>query len=236
MKIDLHPSDSRGVAEHGWLHSRHSFSFADYYNPDRMEFGMLRVLNDDIVEAGQGFGIHPHANMEIVTVVLEGTLEHKDSEGNHGIIPAGDVQKMSAGTGIRHSEFNASKKDPVHLLQIWVQPNKNNIKPNYDQKSFSADMKKNKLLPIVSNQKSKDAIHIHQDSVFLLGSLDKDKSVSYKLTDLKHGVYVFVIKGSLSLGRNKLADGDAAAVSQADEILLTAEKKTDVLVIEVPLK
>jgi len=153
LDIKIHKSDERGRAEHGWLHTRFSFSFADYYNPDRMDFGALRVLNDDIIDAGKGFGSHPHDNMEIVSIVLEGELEHKDNMGNHGVIPAGDVQRMSAGSGVVHSEFNASKEKEVKLLQIWIQTKEQNIKPSYEQKSFAKTDKKNKLVRIVSGSK-----------------------------------------------------------------------------------
>ena len=145
MKKEIHKAEERGTAEHGWLHSKHSFSFADYYNPERTGFGKLRVLNDDFIDPGRGFGMHPHDNMEIISIVIDGELEHKDNMKNHGVIPVGDIQRMSAGTGVVHSEFNHSKKKKVHLLQIWVLPKEKNIAPSYEQKSFSIEDKKNKL-------------------------------------------------------------------------------------------
>lgn len=234
MKIEVHPSSERGIAEHGWLHSKHSFSFAGYYNPDRMGFGVLRVINEDVVEPGGGFGAHSHDNMEIVSIVLEGALEHKDSMGNRGIIPASDIQRMSAGTGITHSEFNHSKADVVHFLQIWVYPKERNIKPSYEQKSLSIEGRKNRLLPIVSGTKGGEAIYIHQDATFLLGSLDEEIMVSHKVNNPKHGVYVFVIRGGVSIDGKNLGDGDAAGVTDTDVVKIKASRETDVLMMEVP--
>lgn len=234
MKIEIQSSSERGVAEHGWLHSKHSFSFADYYNPKRMEFGTLRVINEDIVEPGRGFGAHSHDNMEIVSIVLEGALEHKDSMGNHGIIPAGDIQRISAGTGITHSEFNHSKTDIVHFLQIWVYPKERDTKPSYEQRSFSLGGGKNILLPVVSGAKSSEAIYIHQDAMFLLGHLDEGVTVSHKINDPKHGVYVFVIRGGIGIDGTNLGDGDAAGVTDTNVVKIKADKETDLLVIEVP--
>ncbi len=234
MKIEIHPSSERGIAEHDWLHSKHSFSFADYYNPKLMGFGTLRVINEDIIEPGRGFGAHSHDNMEIVSFVLEGALEHKDSMDNHGIIPASDIQRISAATGITHSEFNHSKTDIVHFLQIWVYPKERNIKPSYEQKSFSPESRKNKLLPVVSGIKDEGALYIHQDATFLLGSLDRNITVSHKINDPKHGVYVFVIRGGVSIDGKNLGDGDAAGITDTDVVKIKANKETDVLVIEVP--
>lgn len=235
MKVEIHPSSERGIAEHGWLHSKHSFSFAGYYNPDRMGFGTLRVINEDVVEPGQGFGAHSHDNMEIVSIVLEGVLEHKDSMGNHGIIPAGDIQRMSAGTGVTHSEFNHSKTDVVHFLQIWVYPKERNIKPSYEQRAFPPELRKNKLLPVVSGIKSEGTVYIHQDATFLIGSLDEGTAVSHKINNPNHGIYVFVIRGGGSIDGKNLRDGDAAGITDTDVIKIKANKETDILVIEVPL-
>jgi redox-sensitive bicupin YhaK (pirin superfamily) len=235
MKIEIHPSSERGVAEHGWLHSKHSFSFAEYYNPNRMGFGVLRVINEDIVEPGRGLSAHSHDNMEIVSVVLDGALEHKDSMGNHGIIPAGDIQRMSAGTGVTHSEFNHSKTDVVHFLQIWVYPKERNIKPSYEQRSFPPELRKNKLLPVVSGIKSEGSVYIHQDAAFLIGSLDEGVTVSHGINSPNHGVYVFVIKGGINIDGKNLGDGDAAGITDTDVVKIKANKETDVLVIEVPL-
>ena len=174
MGISIYPADERGTTELGWLHSRHGFSFGNYYNSKRMGFGLLKVFNDDIVEPGKGFGAHFHDNMEIVSIVLEGALEHKDSMGNHGIIKSGEIQRISAGTGISHSEFNHSGKDRVHFLQIWVIPKETGIKPSYEQKS--SELKKNKFIDAVSGGKNKDSIYMHQDANFSLGNFDKNKS------------------------------------------------------------
>lgn len=235
MHIDIQRSEERGKQEHGWLYTRHSFSFANYYNPKRMNFGLLRVLNDDIIEADRGFGEHPHDNMEIVTIVLQGSLEHTDSSGGHGVIKSGEVQHMSAGTGVVHSEFNHSKTEPVHLLQIWIEPKEHDIVPVYEQKSFAGKLKKNVLVPVVSGKKQGNALLIHQDAVFLLGELEKGKTVECTLQNRKHGVYVFVIDGELTLGKETLSKGDAAAITETETIALTATKEAKVLVIEVPL-
>ncbi len=235
-KIEIHSQAKRGATELEWLESRHSFSFGDYYDPARMGFGALHVLNDDIIAPGMGFGMHPHNNMEIISIVLKGALEHKDSEGNHGIIPAGDVQKMSAGTGIRHSEFNPSKKDAAHLLQIWISPKEKNIKPAYEQKSFSPSERKNRLAPIVLPEKTKDTIYIHQDAALYLGSLNAAKEISYKLMDKAHGVYLFVIDGEVSIDGKKVGKRDAAAVTAAASLTLSAVENAEVLLIEIPLK
>ncbi|MEE9252688.1 MAG: pirin family protein [Thermodesulfobacteriota bacterium] len=235
MIIEIHPSSERGISEHGGLHSRHSFSFANYYNPNREGFGLLRVLNEDIVEPGRGFGTHHHKNMEIVSIVLEGALEHKDSMGNSGIIPAGDVQAISAGRGVEHSEHNASNSDIVHFLQIWVHTKEKDIEPRHEQKSFPAEMRKNALLPVVSGIKSDETIYIHQDAGFFVGSLDEGISVSHKTGESKLGVYVFTIKGGITIDGYELEDGDAAAITDSELINLTTTKKSDVLIIEVPM-
>lgn len=232
MKIDIQRSEERGRANYDWLDTRYSFSFANYYNPDRLGFGLLRVLNEDFIGAGRGFDEHPHDNMEIVTIVLEGALEHKDSMGNQGVIPAGDVQRMSAGTGVTHSEYNHSQSEQVHVLQIWVQPREKNITPSYEQKSFSAE--KNTLLPVVSGSDKEGALSINQDAEFLLGSVDK--AVAYTLTNPDHGVYVFVIRGRVSIGETQLKKGDAAGISETEQIKITASVPSKILLIEIPLK
>ena len=236
MKIEVHRSETRGTTELGWLHSRHSFSFGEYFDPQRRGFGALRVLNEDKVKPGMGFGLHPHDNMEIVSIVLGGTLEHKDSEGNHGVIPAGDIQKMSAGSGIRHSEFNHSKEEAVHFLQVWVFPKERDIKPGYEQKSFPVGLKKNALLPVISGQKNDKTLYIHQDCTFSLGSADPGKRLPYFLSSPAHGIYVFNIEGEIEIGEDILKTGDAAALSDISKIELVVHKKSEILVIEVPLK
>ncbi len=230
--IDLHKSEERGKANYGWLDTKYSFSFANYHNPKKMGFGKLRVLNDDIVAPGKGFGTHGHDNMEIITLVLEGTLEHKDSMGNHGIIKTGEVQRISAGSGIKHSEFNHSKEEPVHLLQIWVEPKEEDITPSYEQKSFEK-IEKNTLFPLVLGKKSKDALVMHQDGGFYLAKLDAKKNVEHPLPK-GHGAYVFVISGEITLGKHTLSQGDAAAIS-GELVEIISKKSSQALLIEVPL-
>ncbi len=230
--IDIQRANERGSAEHGWLHTHFSFSFGDYYNQDRMNFGALRVLNDDTIDGGAGFPMHPHANMEIVTIVLEGALKHSDSMGNKGNIPAGDVQRMSAGTGITHSEANASKTVQAKLLQIWVIPREQNIEPSYEQKSFDKKERKNKFQIIVSP--TGKGLHINQDAYFLLGEFDKGKEASYKLTSTEHGVYVFIIKGKVKINGEELNERDAAGITETEKIELKALSDSEVLLIEVP--
>src|SRR5688572_5326587 len=195
MKTVLHTANSRGHADHGWLNAYHSFSFASYYDPARVHFGALRVLNDDTVDGGMGFGMHPHDNMEIITIPLSGELEHKDSMGNTGVISKGEVQVMSAGTGVHHSEKNKNANEQVKLLQIWVFPNKKNVKPRYDQKAFDLSASKNQLVNIVSPMGEATGLNIHQDAWFHLGKFDKDTNTSYTLKDKQHGVYAFVLDG-----------------------------------------
>jgi quercetin 2,3-dioxygenase len=235
MKAIVHKNDSRGHADHGWLNTYHSFSFANYHNPEKVHFGMLRVLNDDYVAEGMGFGTHPHDNMEIVTIVLSGALEHKDSMGNTAVIKPDEVQIMSAGTGITHSEYNHSKTEPVQLLQIWVFPKERNIKPRYDQKLFSAEEKKNKLLTVVSPSKENDAVWINQDAWFSLGSLEKNKNIEYNLHKKGNGVYVFVIEGEINAGEIELGKRDGLGISDADKFNVTAKTNAVILLIEIPM-
>ncbi len=201
-----------------------------------MGFGALRVLNEDVIEPGYGFGSHSHDNMEIVTLILEGTLEHKDSTGHKGVIAAGDIQHMSAGTGITHSERNASRKERVHLLQIWIAPEEKNIKPSYAQKNFPWMERKNKLLTVVSGEKNEEALCLHQDARFSIGSLEHGVTVTHTTQSAKHGIFVFVIKGEIELGGKNFSDGDAAAVTDASSVEIAAKKETRLLVIEVPMK
>lgn len=233
MKTIFHKSTSRGRANHGWLDSHHSFSFAHFYDPEKIHFGALRVLNDDIVQGGMGFGTHPHDNMEIISIPLSGDLEHKDSMGNTGVIRQNDVQIMSAGTGIQHSEYNKNKDKLVNFLQIWVFPKERNIKPRYDQKTFSPEDRKNKLQMIVSP--NEEGVHINQDAWFHLVNLEKGKEVSYDLHDSNHGVYAFVIDGDVTLSGHKLNKKDALGVSETKNISITADSNSEVLLIEVPM-
>ena len=234
MRISIQRSDERGATELGWLHSRHSFSFANYYNHKKMGFGLLRVFNDDVVEPGKGFGTHQHNNMEIISIVLEGTLEHKDSMGNHDIIPAGEIQRISAGTGISHSEVNHSSNENVHFLQVWVIPKEMGIKPSYEQKSFSK-IPKNKLNLVVSCNKEKNSIYIAQDAYFSIGNFENYKEGMYKLNNPKNGVYAFVIKGSINLEDKKLESGDAAEITETGVVKFKADEESNILIIEIPM-
>lgn len=236
MKFELLPSHERGVSEHGWLQSRHSFSFGPYFNGDRINFGTLRVLNEDMVSPGRGFPPHEHENMEIVTIVLEGTLEHRDSMGNQGIIHPGDIQRMSAGRGIKHSEFNPSQQDKVHFLQIWVFPKELDIDPSYEQKSFPLIDQNNRLLPIVSHAKDGSTVYIHQDATFLVGRLEQGVELSHVLSGKGRGVYLFVIRGEIECSGNTLKSGDAAAITEVEKIDLRAKAASHALLIEVAVK
>jgi redox-sensitive bicupin YhaK (pirin superfamily) len=232
----LHKAESRGDANHGWLHSRHTFSFADYYNPERMHFGALRVLNDDRVEAGMGFGTHPHDNMEIVSIPLEGDLEHKDSMGNVSVIKNGDVQVMSAGTGITHSEYNENKDRLVKFLQIWIFPNKRNVKPRYDQISLKSSDRHNTLQQILSPNADDAGVWIYQDAWFHLGHFDKDVSTDYTIKKKGNGVYAFVIGGDITIDGNTLKERDGLGVWDTDKLSLKANSRdTEVLLMEVPM-
>lgn len=238
MKTIFHKSTDRGRANHGWLDSHHSFSFAHFYDPDKIHFGALRVLNDDIVQGGMGFGTHPHDNMEIISIPLSGDLEHKDSMGNTGVIRQNDVQIMSAGTGIQHSEYNKNKDKQVNFLQIWVFPKKKNIKPRYDQTTLNPADRKNKLQVIVSPDDATDAtegVKINQDAWFNLGSLDKGTNINYQLRDNKHGVYVFVLEGDVKVNGQQLNKRDAIGVWETDKISIDSGSNSEVLLMEVPM-
>jgi redox-sensitive bicupin YhaK (pirin superfamily) len=232
----LHKAGTRGDANHGWLHSRHTFSFADYYEPDRMHFGMLRVLNDDYVAAGKGFGTHPHNNMEIISIPLEGDLEHKDSMGNVAVIKNGDVQVMSAGTGITHSEYNRNQDKPVKFLQIWVFPNRKNVKPRYDQITLNVNERRNKFQQILSPDADDAGVWIYQDAWFHLGRFDKDFSVNYSLKKNGNGVYAFIIKGDAGIDGNNLNERDGLGIWNTDKISFKANSRdAEVLLMEVPM-
>jgi len=233
----LHKSESRGDADHGWLHSRHTFSFANYYDPERVNFGALRVLNDDYVAAGKGFGTHPHDNMEIISIPLEGDLEHKDSMGNVSVINHGDVQVMSAGTGITHSEYNKNKDKPVKFLQIWVFPNKDKVQPRYDQITLDSDRRHNKFQQIVSPGADDEGVWIHQDAWFHLGKFDKDFSIDYTLKKSGNGVYAFIIKGDVTIDETSLNERDGFGIWNTDKISIRSDSPdAEVLLMEVPMK
>jgi len=235
MKTIVHKGNTRGYANYGWLDTHYTFSFADYYDLNRIHFGALRVLNDDLIAGGGGFGRHPHDNMEIVTIVLEGELEHKDSMENTVVIHRDEIQVMSAGTGVFHSEYNKDPKVPISLLQIWVYPRKKNIQPRYDQKVFDPVNRKNKWQRIVSPE-GQDTLHINQDAYFSLITLDKDFSSEYFLTDPEHGLYVFVIDGSINIEGIPLEKRDGAGFSELISLSILAERKSEILLIEIPMR
>jgi len=230
----LHKSESRGEVNHGWLQAKHSFSFANFYNPEKINFGALRVLNDDIIAAGMGFGMHPHDNMEIITIPLEGALQHKDSMGNTSIIEKGDIQVMSAGTGIRHSEFNPNKDNEVKLLQIWVIPNAQNVEPRYDQITLSK--KNNSLQQIISPNKNEDGIWIHQNAWFHIGNFNSGKTIDYHLKMNENGIYVFNISGEISVNGENLYQRDALGIWNTNKIEINTKSDSEFLIIEVPME
>lgn len=231
----IHKAETRGHANHGWLNSYHTFSFANYYNPDRMHFGALRVLNDDQVAAGMGFGTHPHDNMEIISIPLEGDLEHKDSMGTTAVIKNGDVQVMSAGSGITHSEYNKNKDKLVKFLQIWVFPNKKNVTPRYDQITLKEEDRHNKLQQIVSPSPDDAGAWIHQNAWFHLGKFDKGLSKEYTLKAKGNGVYAFILSGELNINGNKLGARDGFGIWDADKFSMKADSNTEFLLMEVPM-
>ena len=235
MKTIVYPAKERGHVNLGWLDSFHSFSFGQYHDPKKVHFGALRVVNDDSIAGGGGFGTHPHDNMEIVTIPLEGNLAHKDSTGNEGIIRKGDVQIMSAGTGIRHSEYNASSTEFAKLLQIWVFPKLNNIKPVYGQKSFDLKDRKNKWQVVVSPDTTDLGLNINQDAKFSLTDLGAGTPISYQMKWKNTGLYLFVIEGEIKVGNQSLLKRDALGVSETENVVIEAVSDSQVLAIEIPL-
>jgi quercetin 2,3-dioxygenase len=232
----LHKAETRGHANHGWLDSYHSFSFGSYFHRDRMNFGVLRVLNDDTVAGGMGFGRHPHDNMEIISIPLEGDLEHKDSMGNVAVIKNGDIQVMSAGTGIEHSEKNNSHTLPVKFLQIWVIPNQHNVKPRYDQLTLHAAHRHNTLQQILSPNPDDEGVWIHQDAWFHLGTLDKGNIQSYTIKKSGNGVYAFVINGKVTIDGNILHQRDGLGIWDFEKINIVADENVELLLMEVPME
>ena len=231
----LHTAGTRGEANHGWLTSRHTFSFANYYNPERMHFGVLRVLNDDIVEAGKGFGTHPHDNMEIISIPLEGDLEHKDSMGNISVIRHGDIQVMSAGTGITHSEYNKSQDQQVKFLQIWVFPDKKNVTPRYDQITLNISDRRNKLQQVLSPNQDDAGVWIHQNAWFHLGKFDKGISTEYKIKSKGNGVYAFILNGDVTINGQPLKSRDGFGIWDVDSLVVKADSAAEFLLMEVPM-
>ncbi len=235
MKLTVHKAGCRGHADHGWLNTWHSFSFAGYYNPDRMHFGALRVLNDDTIQAGMGFGTHPHDNMEIITIVLEGELEHRDSMGNGSVITPGEVQVMSAGTGIQHSEFNHSATNELSLLQIWVFPDQKNVVSRYGQARFQDKEMHGKWRTVVSPDGAANSLWIHQQAWFSLGEFEPGTTDDYQLKKSGNGIYVFLISGELEIGAEVLNPRDALGIEEIEsEFCLKIIQKSKVLVMEVP--
>ena len=235
MKKIFHPASSRGAADHGWLQAKHSFSFANYYDSERVQFGALRVLNDDIIAPGMGFGTHPHDNMEIITIPLDGALEHKDSLDNIGVIETDEIQVMSAGSGVYHSEYNKNKDQSVSLLQIWVFPNKKNVTPRYDQKNIKDLKKLNSFYPIVTPKQNGPGMWIHQDAWFHLGEFDKETRINYNINKKGNGVYAFLIEGSVQIDGESLEKRDALGIWDTEKFELLANQNSRVLLIEVPL-
>jgi redox-sensitive bicupin YhaK (pirin superfamily) len=235
MNTLIHKAATRGNANHGWLNSYHTFSFANYHNPERMSFGVLRVLNDDSVQAGMGFGTHPHDNMEIISIPLEGDLEHKDSMGNVAIIKEGDVQVMSAGTGITHSEYNKNKDKDVKFLQIWVFPKKKNVTPRYDQISIRTIAKDNEFYQILSPNKDDQGVWINQDAWFHLGKFTKGNSDEYKIKKEGNGVYAFILDGDVEINNERLSKRDGMGIWNTNTINVKATENARVLLMEVPM-
>ena len=236
MNTVLHKSATRGQVNHGWLNARHSFSFANYYNPDRMNFGVLRVLNDDVISGGNGFGLHPHENMEIISIPLDGALAHKDNMGNESVIKSGDIQVMSAGTGIMHSEFNHSADSDVKLLQIWLDPKTKNVMPRYEQITLDTKKVKNKMHQILSPNKQDDGVWIHQNAWFHLGNIDKGKQINYTLKDAQNGVYAFILEGEVSIENQVLNKRDGFGVWNTKEIKIITNSNSKILLLEVPME
>jgi len=223
--------------DHGWLNTSHHFSFGEYRNPDKMNYGHLRVFNDDIVQPAQGFDFHPHEDMEIVTYVIDGTLEHKDNFGNHGIISAGGVQRMSAGSGVIHSEFNHSSEKSLRLLQMWFLTNENGLKPSWEDRQYTKKDRLNKLFPIITSEKSKEngIPKVHQDVEIFVSSLTPNNRLDYKLKPTRQA-YVFVINGELTINRKKLETRDASMINDEKEITVKAEKPSELILIDVPIE
>lgn len=238
MKSRLFPKSERGTADHGWLQANFSFSFGNYYNPEMVQFGMLRVLNDDTIAAGMGFGTHPHDNMEIITIPLEGGLTHRDSMGNQETVRFGEVQVMSAGTGIQHSEMNASHTEKAKTLQIWIFPETQDVKPRYDQKAFELKSNKNKFVTVVSphNSNNGNALWIYQQAYLHLGLFDEGEKTQYKLQIPENGVYLFLIEGKLEVNGEEISERDAFGIVEFDTVDIEVRAPSKILTIEVPMK
>lgn len=235
MTTIFHSANSRGHANHGWLDTYHSFSFAGYFNPDKMNFGVLRVLNDDKVSGGMGFGQHPHKDMEIITIPLKGALKHGDNMGNSGIIRKGQVQVMSAGTGVVHSEMNADPNEDVEFLQIWILPNKQSVEPRYEELNLSEKIKNNTLTPIFSPKEKDNNLWIHQEAWMFWGQADGEQKINYKLNKKENGVYIFLLEGEIKISEKTLSKRDAIGIWDTENVTIETEKKSEFIVIEVPM-
>jgi len=238
MRTRLFPKSERGTANHGWLQANFSFSFGNYYNPDNVQFGMLRVLNDDTIAAGMGFGTHPHDNMEIITIPLEGGLTHRDSLGNEATVSFGEVQVMSAGTGVQHSEMNASASDRAKTLQLWIFPEVMNVTPRYSQKSFDIEGNRNKLVTVVSPEDKNDgnALWIHQQAFLHLGIFDAGQAIEYDVKIPGNGVYLFLIEGELEIDGQVVNERDAFGAVEFDTLPISTRTPSKILIIEVPMQ
>lgn len=234
-KTIYHAANSRGKADFGWLKSYHTFSFGQYYNPERMNFGTLRVLNDDTVDGGKGFGKHPHDNMEIISIPLQGGLKHKDSMDNVAVISDGDIQVMSAGTGIFHEEHNDDQHEKVKFLQIWIYPNKLDVEPRYDQLTLNKSDRHNKLQQVLSPNKNDEGVWIYQNAWFYLGNFDKDVNTEYKLKTKSNGVYAFILNGSVKIGDQLLNTRDGFGIWDTDSFTIEVFEDSEFLLMEVPL-
>lgn len=238
MKTRLFPKNQRGTANHGWLQANFSFSFGPYYNPDLVQFGMLRVLNDDTIAAGMGFGTHPHDNMEIITIPLERGLTHRDSMGNQATVRFGEVQVMSAGTGIQHSEMNASQTEQAKTLQLWIFPEKEDVQPRYDQKAFDLENNRNSLVNIVSPEDKNDgnALWIHQQAFLSLGVFDAGQTIHYKVKIPENGIYLFLIEGQVEINGETVNERDAYGIIEFNSVEILTKSTAKILIIEIPMK
>ncbi|MDP2089896.1 MAG: pirin family protein [Flavobacteriaceae bacterium] len=239
MKTTIYKSNARGFANHGWLNAHHYFSFAGYFNPERIQFGALRVLNDDIIQGGTGFGEHPHDNMEIITIPLKGDLHHKDSMNNEWIkLSVDEVQVMSAGTGLIHAEKNANSDEELSLFQIWIFPNQQNATPRYDQKKFDKELRINQLQKLVAsfNDEDSSALKIHQNAKISRIELSENQEFVYELMDCKNGVFVLLVDGTIRINQELLSSRDAVAISETEKFTIQIKEKSDILFIEVPIE
>lgn len=236
MKTTIYKSEERGTANFGWLKAKYVFSFANYYDPRKVHFGVLRVLNDDLIDPDNGFGTHPHDNMEIVSIPLAGQLAHKDSTGGQGVISKNEIQIMSAGTGVEHSEFNPSKDTVTNLLQIWLFPKKQNINPRYGQMKFDEADRRNKFQTVIDPVESESNLTLNQDAWFHLGSFDEAQEVNYQIRKPGNGLYAFIIKGKANVAGTSLSNRDSVGISEVDAVNLKIEAGSEVLLIDLPME